>query len=246
MVAPDPPGHGRSAPLAPAAYRPSGLARLAAELLDALGVSETVFVGFSVGAEVACAFGAGYRDRTAALVLVDGGYWDFADLPDFDVDTGLAVRVARAREQASEEVYAGWEAYFEYERSAIGRWSAELEAAHRATMRERNGRVEPITSPETVGGIRYGNCVEPTVSTQAALRDAGVPMLLVTPARHGSHDEVARAGIERFRAAVPQLEVQELPTDVHDLVSHAGADLAVRIGSWLTRRGWGRRRLAVV
>jgi hypothetical protein len=170
----------------------------------------------------------------AALVLVDGGYWDFADLPDFDVDAGLAVRVARARKQASEDIYPGWDAYFEYERSAIGRWSPELEAAHRATMRERDGHVEPIITPETVGGIRHGNCVEPTVSTQTALRDAEVPALLLTPARHGRREALALAGIERFRRNVPQLEVQELATAVHDLVSHGGPELAVRIGSWLT------------
>jgi pimeloyl-ACP methyl ester carboxylesterase len=237
VIAPDPPGHGRSPPLAQEAYLPSRLARVAGELLDALGVSEAVSVGFSVGAEVACAFGARYSARTAALVLVDGGYSDFADLPDFDVDAGLATRVARARERASDEVYPGWDAYFDYERSAIGRWSPELEAAHRATMRERDGKVEPIITPETVGGIRHGNCVEPTVSTQAALRAARMPVLLVTPARHGQREALARAGIERFRANVPQLEVEELPTGVHDLVSYAGPDLAVRIGSWLIRRG---------
>jgi len=236
VIAPDPPGHGRSPPLAPEEYLPSGLARVAAELLDAFGVAESVFVGFSVGADVACAFGAGYPGRTTAPVLVDGGYWDFADLPDFDVDAGLAIRVARAREQASEEVYPDWEAYFDYERAAIGRWSPELEAAHRATMCERDGHVEPIITPETVGGIRHGNCLEPTVSTQTALRDAGLPVLLLTPARRGQREALARAGIERFRFNVPQLEVQELPTDVHDLVSNAGPDLAVRIGSWLTRR----------
>jgi pimeloyl-ACP methyl ester carboxylesterase len=210
---------------------------VAAELLDELGAGEAVFVGFSVGAEVACAFGARYPDRTAALALVDGGYRDFADLPDFDVDAGLDTWVARARAQAGDEVYAGWEAYFDAERAAIGRWSPELEAAHRATMRERDGAVEPIIAPPTVGGIRHGNCVEPAVSTHAALRAARVPVLLLTPSRHGRHEAVAQAGIRRFRTNVPQLDVHELPTDVHDLVSRAGPDLAVDIGSWLTRGG---------
>lgn len=238
VIAPDPPGHGRSPPRAPDAYLPSAQAQVAAELLDELGVGEAVFVGFSVGAEVACAFGARYPGRTTALVLVDGGYWDFADLPDFDVGAGLATRVERARKQAGDEVYPTWEAYFEAERSAIGRWTPDVEAAHRATMREREGRIEPVIAPETVGGIRHGNCVEPTVSTHEALRRARVPTLLVTPARHGRRESLARGGIRRFRDNVPQLVVEELDTDVHDLVSRIGPDLAALIGSWLTHRGW--------
>jgi pimeloyl-ACP methyl ester carboxylesterase len=210
---------------------------VATELLDELGVGETVFLGFSVGAEVACAFGARYPDRTTALVLVDGGYWDFADLPGFEVDAGLDTHVARAQAEAVDDVYASWEAYFAAERAAIGRWNADLEAAHRATMRERDGSVEPIITPETVGGVRHGNCVEPSVSTHEALRKAHVPVLLLTPSRHGRREAVARAGIQRFRANAPQLEVEGLDTEVHDLVSRAGPDLAVRVGSWLTRRG---------
>src|SRR6266480_7794118 len=50
VIAPDPPGHGRSPALAPEAYAPSAQADVAADLLGALGVAETVFVGFSVGA----------------------------------------------------------------------------------------------------------------------------------------------------------------------------------------------------
>jgi hypothetical protein len=134
-------------------------------------------------------------------------------------------------------VYESWDAYFAAESEAVGRWNADLEAAHRATMREREGGVAPIITPETVGGIRHGNCVEPTVSTHDALREARVPVLLLTPSRHGRHEAVALAGIRRFRANVPQLTVRELPIDVHDLVSHDGPDLAAAIGSWLTLRG---------
>jgi pimeloyl-ACP methyl ester carboxylesterase len=235
VIAPDAPGHGRSPVLAPEAYRPSTLASLTAELLSALGIAEAAFVGFSWGAEVACAFAARYPTRTNALVLVDGGYWDFADLPDFDTSADLSVRIARARERAGKDWYPTWDAYFAAERAALRRWTPAVEDAHRATMREHDGRILPIVSPDVLGGINYGNCVEPTASTHDALREAGMPILLVTPRIHGRNAGIASAGIRRFQEQVPLLEVRELPTDVHDLVSHAGPEIAAIVGNWLGR-----------
>lgn len=79
VLAPDAPGHGRSAPLPDDAYLPSRLAQVAASLLDAQGVHETFFAGFSWGAVVGCALAAAYPDRTRALVLLEGGVVDFHD-----------------------------------------------------------------------------------------------------------------------------------------------------------------------
>jgi pimeloyl-ACP methyl ester carboxylesterase len=239
VIAPDPPGHGRSSALPPESYRPSVLAGIAAELLSELGVAEAAFVGFSVGAEVGCAFAAAYPKRTIGLVLVDGGHWDFADLPGFDTSVDLATRVSRARERAIDDSYPSWDAYFAAERTALRRWTPALEAAHRATMREEDGRIVPIVGPEAVGGINHGNCVEPTSATHDALREARLPILLLTPAERTRHSDVARAGIQRFVEAVPQLEVEELATDVHDLVSHAAPEVAGIVGTWITRVGPG-------
>jgi pimeloyl-ACP methyl ester carboxylesterase len=46
VVAPDPPGHGRSPALPLDSYLPS-LASLAADLLSALGIERAAFLGFS-------------------------------------------------------------------------------------------------------------------------------------------------------------------------------------------------------
>lgn len=110
VVAPDAPGHGRSPELPPEGYRPSALAKLVTDLLSALGLAKAAFVGFSWGAEIGCAFAARYPERTTRLVLIDGGYLDFADLPAFDPGMDLSTFVARAREKAHEDWYASWEA----------------------------------------------------------------------------------------------------------------------------------------
>jgi pimeloyl-ACP methyl ester carboxylesterase len=79
VLAPDAPGHGRSASLPPDGYLPSRLAQIAAGLLDARGVGEVLFGGFAWGACVACRFAAAYPERTRALVLVEAGVVDFHD-----------------------------------------------------------------------------------------------------------------------------------------------------------------------
>ena len=100
-------------------------------------------------------------------------------------------------------------------------------------MREADELIVPIAGPEVVGATRHGNCVEPTAAEHAALAASSLPVLLVTPAV--GIGPVGRAGIDRFRANVPQLELETLPGDVHDLVSTAPAELAELVGARLRR-----------
>jgi pimeloyl-ACP methyl ester carboxylesterase len=103
VVAIDAPGHGRS-PARPAdAFRPSVLAGLAGGIIDELGAAEAAFVGFSWGATVGCWFGALQSKRTLALALVEGGHFDFADLPGFRTDRTLEEFVAEAEAAAVDE-----------------------------------------------------------------------------------------------------------------------------------------------
>jgi pimeloyl-ACP methyl ester carboxylesterase len=108
VVAPDPPGHARSPAVALEAFRPSRLAGLAAELLAALGIARATFLGFSWGAEIGCAFAARRPELTDRLVLVDGGYVDFADLSGFDLEADLEACVERARARAGRRRFPSW------------------------------------------------------------------------------------------------------------------------------------------
>lgn len=121
---------------------PFGLRCDSPRLVEALSLDPVVFVGFSV----------------------DGGHLDFADLerPPASLDDCIV--------RARGERYPTWEAFRAREQAAIGRWSADLEAAHRMTMREDGrGGLEPIASRETRGRIDWGNVVEPTATTFSAL-----------------------------------------------------------------------------
>jgi pimeloyl-ACP methyl ester carboxylesterase len=233
VIAPDAPGHGRSPALTPEAYRPSALASRAADLLSALGVARAAFVGFSWGAEVGCAFAARHPERTTRLVLIDGGYLDLVDLPDVDPDADLSSLVSAARQKAHEDRFPSWEAYFEAEEAALKRWTPALAEAHRATMREEGGWIVPILAPEAVGAIDHGNLCEPTISTQASLRSAAMPILLLTPTGGSRFGRIAEKGVARLAAGVPQLRIERIPGDVHDLVSYAAPEVASLVGNWL-------------
>jgi len=232
VIAPDAPGHGRSPALRLETYRPSVLAVLAAELLSALTVRRAAFVGFSWGARIACSFGASSPLRTTCLVLIDGGYLEWADIPGVDATADLETCVADARRDAENDAFPSWEAYFASERTSLGRWTPALEEAHRAMRKEAGGRVVPILSPEVSGAIRYGGYQEPVAGTYPSLAAARAPILLLSAPESAEYQAAADAAIDRFRAALPQAVVRSLP-GAHDLVSHAGPGLAEIVGEWL-------------
>jgi pimeloyl-ACP methyl ester carboxylesterase len=66
-------------------------------------VTKCVFVGFSWGASVGCWLGASHPDRALAVVLVEGGHLEFADLPGFRTDRNLDEFVSEAEAAALSE-----------------------------------------------------------------------------------------------------------------------------------------------
>lgn len=103
VVAIDAPGHAQSALRSTEEFAPSALATLATDILDELGVEQGIFVGFSWGGSVGCWLAANHPHRTRALALVEGGHFDFADLPDFPTDVDIENLVAEAERVASND-----------------------------------------------------------------------------------------------------------------------------------------------
>lgn len=233
VIAPDAPGHGCSPALPLESYRPSILARVAADLLSALGVSRAIFVGFSWGARIACSFGAYFPQRTAGLALIDGSYLERADLGRVDAMPDLEGCIAEARREVEEDSFASWNAYFAYQRKVLRRWTPALADAHRAVMREFEGRIVPILEPEVLGAIKHGVHQEPVTGTYPLLADAGVPVLLLTAPEEPRFQAAAEAAIARFRSALPNARVESMPDAIHDLVSYAPAEVAALVGGFV-------------
>jgi pimeloyl-ACP methyl ester carboxylesterase len=219
VIAPDPPGHGRSPSFPPDAYLPSRLAELAVALTSELGVERAAFVGFSWGAQVGCYFAAGFPERTSALVLVDGGYFKPPE------PGTLAACIEEARSELEEDSFETWEAYFAFERESLRSWTPALEEAHRAVMREQEGRVIPILDAEGLGAIMHGNRREPAPEAYPAIAAAAIPVLLVTYR--------VNAAVERFRSALPDARVELIEDGIHDLVSFAPAQVAELVGRFV-------------
>jgi pimeloyl-ACP methyl ester carboxylesterase len=232
VIAPDPPGHGGSPVLPPESYRPSALAGLGADLLAALGVARATFMGFSWGGRIACSFGACFPERAAGLALIDGGYLEWADIPGVDTGADLETCVAQARRGFDDDSFASWNAYFDFERESLGRWTPALAEAHRAAMREADGRVVPILGPDAGGAIRHGEFQEPVPETYPLIRAAGIPVLLLTAPEQPKYQAEADAAIARFRAALPDARVVSMPDAIHDLVSYAPAEVAALVGEF--------------
>ncbi|HEY3070347.1 MAG TPA: alpha/beta fold hydrolase [Gaiellaceae bacterium] len=97
VYAPDAPGYGGSPALDASRYRPSLLAELAAALIDGLGIAPVTWIGSSWGANVGIHTAALFPTRIRALALLDGGYMDVSDDPDYDPALGLDARTAELR-----------------------------------------------------------------------------------------------------------------------------------------------------
>lgn len=233
VIAPDAPGHGRSPALPLESYRPSTLAQVAADLLSALGLSRATFVGFSWGGRIGCSFAAFFPERTTNLALIEGGYLGWEDLPGFDSTADLEACTADARRETEEDSFASWEAFVAFQRESLRRWSPALAEAHRAMMREADGRVVPILEPEVLGAIKHGGRQEPVTGTYPLIADADVPVLLLTASEPGELEAAAEAAIVRFRSALPKARVESMPGAVHDLVSYAPAEVAEIVGGFV-------------
>jgi pimeloyl-ACP methyl ester carboxylesterase len=218
VIAPDPPGHGRSPAREPDAFRPSRLAAAAAELLTELGIDRAAFAGFSWGGRVGCWFAARYPERTAGLVLVEGGHHGSG------APTGLEAAIEEARVEREDETFESWDAFLASEAESLRRWTPALEEAHRAIMREEGGRVAPVATAEVLGAIQQGSRLEPLADAYPAIAAAGLPVLLLVAS--GSQTDA----VGRFRAALPHALVETVPDGIHDLVSFAPERVAAAVG----------------
>lgn len=228
VIALDPPGHGLSAEVPLAAYRPSLLAELAAGLLDALGLGRVAFVGLSWGARVACSFGAQFPERTTGVVLLDGGYLEWRDLPGIDAGASLEACIA----DVEPESYSGWDEYVGAERDRRRRWTPALEESHRAMMRDMDDAIVPILGRDARGAIRYWGYQEPVTETYP--RIVGLPVLLLVAPAPSEYRAEAKRAVARFRAALPRATVRTMQGG-HDLVSDAAPELAATVGEWLAQ-----------
>jgi pimeloyl-ACP methyl ester carboxylesterase len=128
LVALDAPGYGDSEPLEAGAYAPPRLAGLGVELLDVLGLTPAIWIGYSWGASVGIHAAALFPDAIRGLALLDGGYLVAQDDPDYNANTAYEdeLEELRARAEAGES------------------WDAPHEVIGAAMVASRNAPCPPL------------------------------------------------------------------------------------------------------
>ncbi|MFF8185704.1 alpha/beta hydrolase [Microbacterium sp. NPDC016588] len=150
LIAPDLRGRGRSAPVG----GPFGMAAHADDLaavLDAAGVERALVVGHSMGAFVSAVFADRHPERTAAVLLVDGG------LP-LDLPPGMPPREAirhvlgptAARLEMRFPNAAAYRDFWRSHPAFVGREDPLLDEYFTYDLIETESGWRPATSPATV------------------------------------------------------------------------------------------------
>ena len=224
----DAPGFGGSPRLPDKRYELPGLAELARDLLDGLGLDRVGWLGSSWGATVGVHFAGAYPDRLEALVLLDGGYLGPAE------DFGASLKMIRRHWRSQPELwsYDSWERIDEDARAYFMRWTPDLAASCRSAYREQDGKVVSIMGPDVYAAAIWGVLCAPPAEALRRLGASGVPTLLLAATLPPEEEERRRPAREQFADLVPQGEIRLMET-MHFVLEDAPAEAARAIGEWL-------------
>ena len=224
MLAPDLPGFGGSAAVAPEDYRPSRLAEL---LLYELP-ERFALVGFSWGGTIGCHIVARAPERVAALVLVDVGY---QTPPPSSATYEELLEQARGERESMR--FADAHAFLAAERAQFP--GTVTDAQLLASMREEDGWLVPELTAEVYAGALHGVEAEPPSALLGHLRGAGLPVLLLVAGQPEADRRAAE--VESFTRAVPKAEVRHFREAGHNVLLDAADESIPLVADWLAEHG---------
>jgi len=232
LVAPDLPGSGQSPPLAREDYRTERLADVVLRLLDASGLERVDVIGFSWGASAGVYLSAAHPERLRSLVLLDGGYVDWPEMPEYPGQAAWEERLSRARELESQFVFGGWAEWEASIRERYHRLPPERLESFRSQYREQDGAVAPWLRAETFAAALEGGELAPPSHVLARIQ-ANLPVLLLSAGEPERMREVRESGRWRFARMVPHAEIRVLPDLSHDLLGEGGPEVGRIVADWL-------------
>jgi pimeloyl-ACP methyl ester carboxylesterase len=232
VVAPDLPGYGLTPRLPPEEYDVALLADRMWSLVDALGGSRITLVGHSWGGAIAMQMQVAGGPQLDALVLVDSGHIDYADVNHADAALTLEQWVQRARDG----------------RLVVADRAALAEALEVASddplmddlllgMVEEEGHLVPRVTPEAQGAAFFHLGRARQTSTWPALQEEGTPTLLLLATEPESALEQNRRAGHAFKAVIHQAEVQLLEGATHSLVTDIRVAFGQIVSEWLAGLG---------
>jgi pimeloyl-ACP methyl ester carboxylesterase len=234
LVAVDAPGFGESPALPDEEYDVGRLSRLAWAVIDEIGLDRPVLMGHSWGGVVLTHAAAERTADVAALVLLDSGHLDYADLVGSEPDLSLAERVA-ALERTDEPLVDRDHLHAEIAGDLRRPVTALLLEALEPAIRTRpDGSLAAVVTPRTRAAARHALVRERPGDHWPALAAAGLPVLLLLATEPPATRTLNQTGLDRMTAAVPGLDARFLTGWGHDLIGDGGPALATIIGRWVT------------
>jgi len=218
-VSVDGPGFGASPPTDD--YDLESLAALLRATIRVLGLERPVLMGHSWGGAVVTTLAARHPDETRAVVLVDSGHLDYADLE--------SARSSPPPRQWEWESRAAFTAWLE---ENLERPTPEILAGYAAGVLDRDGRVVG-SSADSLLRARDG-LLDRLSARWPAL--AGVPVLLLL-ATEPPHGDQNREHLPRFQQAVPHADVRWVDGATHGVIADAGPALGDEIAVWVAASG---------
>ncbi|MGH3080530.1 MAG: alpha/beta fold hydrolase [Gaiellaceae bacterium] len=232
LIAPDAPGFGQSPPLPPERYELDSLVELLAGALDECGIERAILMGHSWGGSIALAFAARAPERVEGLVLVDSGQMDYHDSPNFPHGKSLEDMIADAA--APEATVRVRKEEFETEaQDGLRRpVTPELLEALKAGLREEDGELIGITSPEVRGAVLHGITKMRVTELWPAVAEAAIPILLLLATEPEETREQNERWAPVFAERFPDADVRFIKDAGHDLIADAGPEVARLVRDW--------------
>jgi pimeloyl-ACP methyl ester carboxylesterase len=228
LIAPDAPGFGRSPALPPEGYAIDSLLELLRGVLDERGIERAILMGHSWGGTVMMSFAAAEPERAEGLALIDTGQMDYQDQPGFPHGKSLEELIEDVR-APERQIRADVQA--EVRRPV----TPELLEAFKAGLREQDGELVGIVTPEVRGAVMQGIMEVRVTETWPTIAAARIPILLLL----ATEPEATRAQNERatpiFAERFPDAEIHSIENAGHDLIADAGPEVARLVRDWAAR-----------
>ena len=228
VVAPDLPGYGLTVPLQPEEYDVALLADRVWQWVEALGVGRITLVGHSWGGAIAMRMQQESPGALDALVLVDSGHIDYADVNGADADLSLDEWVQRARDRR----------LVVPDRAALAE-AIEIDAADPLMgdlmlgMTEEAGQLVPRVTPEAQGAALFHLGRARQTETWPALEEEGTPTLLLLATEPEAAREQNEGAGHAFGAVIHQAVVRLVEGATHSLVTDLREDFGRTVVEWL-------------
>jgi pimeloyl-ACP methyl ester carboxylesterase len=201
-------------------------------VLDERRIERAVLMGHSWGGTVMTAFASAHPERVEGLVLVDSGHADYQDQPSFPHGKSFEDLVAMYSEP--ERIVRTTAEDFERDvKAEVGRApTPELLEAFRAGLREEDGKLVGIPTPEARASAMAGLMDTRVSASWPAIAEAGIPILLLLATEPAETHALNEAAAAAFAQRFPDAELRFFEGAGHDLFADAGPALARVVAEW--------------